>query len=133
MNVDLPRKIYQSRPDLILNIDNEYMTLSMMEQLSKFYQGSSVAMPQRHFLGRFVRDMRNWHENRIDYMHFTVPLVTPTPGYKFPSEFIGQYGVYEAVKHIYQNSSGLKHLVSDDGSELHVSKKFFSTDCEKGI
>ena len=33
MNVELPRKIYQSRPDLILNIDNEYMTFLMMDEL----------------------------------------------------------------------------------------------------
>ena len=33
MNVELPKKIYQSRPDLILNIDNEYMTFLMMDEL----------------------------------------------------------------------------------------------------
>ena len=33
MNVELPKRIYQSRPDLILNIDNEYMTFLMMDEL----------------------------------------------------------------------------------------------------
>lgn len=33
MNVQLPKRIYQSRPDLILNIDNEYMTFLMMDEL----------------------------------------------------------------------------------------------------
>ena len=37
MNVELPKKIYQSRPDLILNIDNEYMTFLMMDNLQSKY------------------------------------------------------------------------------------------------
>ena len=91
-------------------------------------------MPQRHFLSRFVRDMRNWSEKYIDYMHYTVPLTSAVgAGYKFPSEYMGQYGVFEAVRHIYTRSSQLKSLVSEDGSELHVSKRYFSTDCEKAI
>ena len=67
-------------------------------------------------------------------MHYTVPLTTFVGGdYKFPSEYMGQYGVFEAVRHIYENSPRLRHLVNDDGSELHVSQRYFSTDCEKGI
>ena len=134
MNVELPRKIYQSRPDLILNIDNEYMTFLMMDELRKYYRNSAVTMPKRHYLSRFVRDMNNFHEKYVDYMHYTVALTkNVTPGYKFPSEYMGQYGVFEAVRHIYSSSSQLKKLVSDDGSELHVSKRYFSTDCEKAI
>ena len=133
MNVELPKKIYQARPDLILNIDNEYMTFLLMDQLKRYYGNGAVAMPQRHYLNRFVRDMRNWTEQYVDFMHYTVPLTTGVGGgYKFPSEYMGQYGVFEAVRHIY-NSTGLKHLVSKDGSELHVSKKYFSTDSEKAI
>jgi hypothetical protein len=33
MRSELPRRIYQSRPDLILNIDNEYMTFMLMDEL----------------------------------------------------------------------------------------------------
>lgn len=33
MNIELPKRIYQSRPDLVLNIDNEYMTFLMMDEL----------------------------------------------------------------------------------------------------
>jgi len=37
MRVDLPKRIFQSRPDLVLNIDNEYMTFMLMDELkSKF-------------------------------------------------------------------------------------------------
>jgi len=37
MEASLPRRIYQSRPDLILNIGNEYMTFLMMEELLPYY------------------------------------------------------------------------------------------------
>ena len=36
-------------------------------------------------------------------MHYTTPLTVGTAdGFKFPGEYTGQYGVYEAVKHLYQ-------------------------------
>ena len=89
------------------------MTFLLMDELRKYYRNSAINMPQRHYLARFVRDMRHWSEKYVDFMHYTVPL---TPGnigggYKFPSEYMGQYGVFEAVRHIYENSN-LKHLVS---------------------
>lgn len=78
--------------------------------------------------------MRNYSEKYIDYMHYTVPLVTGVAGgYKFPGEYVGQYGVYEAVRHIYQKSKNLSHLVNSDGSELHVSQRYFTSDLEKAI
>ena len=118
----------------MLNIDNEYMTTLLMDELRKFYTNSAIAMPQRHLLTRFARDMRNFHEKYFDFVHYTVPLTTGVgAGYKFPSEYIGQPGVYEAVRHIYNSSSQLKRLVNEDGSELHVSKRYFSTDSEKAI
>ena len=133
MNIELPRRIYQSRPDLILNIDNEYMTFLLMDEVKKFYKNSAITMPKRHYLNRFVKDMRNWSEQYVDFMHYTVPLTTAWGGgQKFASEYMGQYGTFEAVRHIYENSS-LKHLVSADGSELHVSKRYFATDSEKAI
>ena len=46
---------------------------------------------------------------------------------------MGQYGVYEAVHHIYSQSSRLKQLVSADGTELHASQRYFSKDCESAI
>ena len=134
-NVDLSKRIYQSRPDLILNIDNEYMTFMLMDDIQKYYKNSSVNMPQRHYLNRFVRDFRRWTEQYVDFMHYTVPLRTSVDGghYKFPSEYMGQYGAYEAVRHIYQSSESLRGLVSADGSELHVSQRYFATDMEKAI
>lgn len=33
MEANLPKNIYQSRPSLILNIDNEYMTFMLMDEI----------------------------------------------------------------------------------------------------
>ena len=33
MEAQLPKKIHQSRPSLILNIDNEYMTFMLMDEI----------------------------------------------------------------------------------------------------
>lgn len=91
-------------------------------------------MPKRHYLNRFVRDFRQWTEQYVDHMHYTVPLTSATAdNYTFPSEYIGQYGVYEAVKHIYSKNAHLAHLVSEDGNSLMTSNKFFASELEKGV
>jgi len=55
-----------------------------------YYKHSGVAMPQRHYFNRFIKDFRNYTENYIDYAHFTVPLRTGVSGgYKFPAEYVG--------------------------------------------
>jgi lipid A disaccharide synthetase len=134
LKAEMAKKIYQSRPDLILNVDNEYMTFMLMDEIKKYYKNSAVDMPQRHYLNRFVRDFRQWTEQYVDHMHYTVPLTTATgDNYQFPGEYIGQYGAYEAVKHIYNSNANLKHLVSECGNELNLSKKYFASDLEKGI
>ena len=35
--VQLPKRIYQSRPDIVLNIGNEYLTMMLMEELKSKY------------------------------------------------------------------------------------------------
>jgi len=67
-------------------------------------------------------------------MHYTVPITCSTAdNYQFPSENIGQYGVFEAVKHIYSKNSNLAHLISEDGNSLMTSNKYFASELEKGI
>ena len=108
------------------------MSLELMEKLAEYYKHNTVQMPKRHYYARFIRDFREWHLRKMDFCHFTVPLQTSTTnGFKFPGEYVGQYGVYEAVKHVYQSSSNLKDLVKDD--YLLTNKRYFSTDIEKAI
>lgn len=134
MEAQLPKKIYQSRPDMILNLGNEYMTTLLMEELQPYYNTGAIRAPKRHYMDRFVRDMRSWHEKLIDHMHFTVPLQAPTnDGYKFPGEYIGQYGVYDAVHHIYSKNEQLKHLINEESHSIMTSNKYFASELETGI
>lgn len=34
----IPKRIYQARPNLVLNIGNEYLTMNLMEDLAGFYK-----------------------------------------------------------------------------------------------
>lgn len=69
---------------------------------------------------------------KMDYCHYTVPMTSGrSNGFVFPSEYVGQYGVYEAVKHIYESTESLKHLVTDES--LLLSRRYFASDTEKAI
>ncbi len=97
-----------------------------------YYQNSANALPQRHFHNRFIKDYKQWSTNYIDFVHYTVPIAYGTAdGFQFPGEYCGQYGVYEAVRHIYETSRQLRPLVKEES--LFVSKKFFASDLEKAI
>lgn len=45
MDGDVPKRIYQSRPNLVLNIGNEYLSFMLMDELRKYYEKSSIDMP----------------------------------------------------------------------------------------
>ena len=47
MNVELPKKIFQSRPDVILNIDNEYQTFLIMDEIRSKLSAATISY---HFL-----------------------------------------------------------------------------------
>jgi len=59
-------------------------------------------MPKRHIFTRFVKDFKEFTLKQVDYCHYTTPINSAnTNGFVFPGEYIGQYGVYDAVKHVY--------------------------------
>lgn len=48
-------------------------------------------------------------------MHYTIPLFTPVPdGFRFPSNYVGQYGVYDSIQHLFKNDPSNAHLVFED-------------------
>ena len=142
-DAQLPRRIFQSRPDLVLNVGNEYLTMMLMEDLkskcthmlttiAEYYDNSPLNMPSRQIWTRFVRDFKEFTLSKIDYAHFTVPFnAANSNNFVFPGEYVGQYGTYEAVKHIYESTESMKHLLEDD--HLLVSKRYFASDVEKAV
>ena len=93
--------MYAKRPSVILTFDNEYSLFKIMEAMKHFYLDKHAEQPKRHFYGRFLKDMSQFHLEWFDYMHYTVPIFTAKPdGFRFPSKFIGQYGVYDALRHL---------------------------------
>jgi hypothetical protein len=45
-------------------------------------------------------------------VHYTIPITHGTAdGFRFPGEYAGQYGAYDAIKHLYQQSKELKPLL----------------------
>eukprot|EP00347_Sterkiella_histriomuscorum_P003435 403364304 len=130
--VDVGKKIYQARPSVVLNIDNEYITLKMMEDLSKHYKNSANDLPQRHFHNKFVKDYKQWALKYLDFVHYQIPMVFGSAdGFTFPGEYVGQYAVYEAIRHIYSKSKDLQPLIKEES--LYVNKNYFAADLEKGI
>jgi len=116
----------------VLNIGNEYLTMQLMTELKKIYDKSPLDMPSRQIFTRFVRDFKEFTLPMIDYCHYTVPLQAANPnGFVFPGEYVGQYGTYEAVKHLYEQTPALKELVKDD--HVLVNQRYFAADVEKAV
>ena len=88
-------------------------------------------MPQRHYWNKWARDMRKWSTKYVDYMHFEIPLtIKQVDGFEMPSDHVGQYGIYDAVRHVYQKTS-LKGLLKENS--MLVSKRHFGAEMEKAI
>lgn len=103
-----------------------------MGELKKHYDRSPLDMPSRQIFTRFVRDFKEFVLPMIDYCHYTVPLQAANPnGFVFPGEYVGQYGTYEAVKHVYEKNPSMGELVKED--YLLVNRRYFAADIEKGV
>ena len=52
-------------------------------------------------------------------------------GFVFPSEYCGQYGIYEAVKHLFSKDKQFQNLVKEES--LLLNKAYLAADMEKAI
>lgn len=65
-------------------------------------------------------------------MHYTTPITTGNyTGYQFPGQYCGQYGVYDALNHVYSKYQPLSHLKLED--HILLSRKYFAMDTEKAV
>ena len=98
----------------------------------EFYKNSDLNCPQRHFLTRFVKDFKEFTLKQVDYAHYTVPInPANSNGFVFPSQYVGQYGVYEAIKHVYSQTQALKHLLKEDS--LMTNIRYHASQMETAI
>ena len=103
-----------------------------MNKLNKYYKYSSLTTPSRQYYNRFIKDLRHNHEEYFDFMHYTIPKRTALhSGYFFPGLYVGQYGVYDAIKHIMSSDPAQKHLVFENS--ISLSKGYFAGDLEASI
>jgi hypothetical protein len=120
------RKVFKHEPGAVLSVDNEYMMFNAMDQLGKYYAGSSVNQPKRHFYSRWVKDMRQFHLKHFDFMHYTIPNVTAVADrFRFPAQYVGQYGVYETIRKLFSQDPASKSFVGPD--TISLSKRHFAS------
>lgn len=132
MEQDVPKRIYQSRPHLVLNIGNEYLSFLLMENLKQYYENSSLNMPKRHLFQRFIKDLKEYSMESIDFVHHTTPIRHGNAnGFRFPGDYVGQYGAYQAVEHVYQSTAALRPLLKDN--YLMTNQRYFAADMERAV
>jgi hypothetical protein len=79
-----------------------------------------------------VKDYKEWALKYFDFVHYQIPIMNPTAnGFTFPGEYVGQYGVYDAIRHIYSKSKNLQPLLKEES--LYINKNYFASELEKGI
>jgi hypothetical protein len=85
-------------------------------------------MPKRLFYYRFINHYRIWQEDRLDFIYYTIPWEPVTWQYHFPGEYVGQYGVYEAIKGLYSRDPSTAHLIRPES--LLISRETFASTTE---
>ena len=110
--------LVESRPSVILNLDNEHLSQKMSEKFNEIYgyrRGSSYNMrPDNYLLTNTVRHLVPEHEDIWTEGFYTLALKQINRRYyTFPSYYVGQYGCYEALNHLFKKG-GLENLVREN-------------------
>lgn len=76
----------------------------------------NLAPPRVHFNNLLQLFSQTEKEQWLDHLFYTNPRPAVNPqNYKFPSTFIGNQGLYNAVRYLYSSSSRHSQLVDDRG------------------
>lgn len=121
--------IVRARPSCIISLDNEHLNMEIMKRVnSKFlslifllelydyqYTFKKIRKPASYILTNTVRNWDEHYSGYFDEAFYTLALKQINKRfYVFPSYYVGQYGSYEALRHIYQASGLFKHYVKED-------------------
>lgn len=116
--------IVRARPSCIIGLDNEYLSREMLININQKYgekfknMGGKFDRKNRPDCFMLTNTARHWDENFqffCDTVFYTYALKTINRRfYNFPSQYIGQYGAYDAIRHIYQKSGLFNHYVKEN-------------------
>lgn len=114
---DVVQNLARARPSCIVNLDNEHLSQEMGMKFNDFYgykKGSTTNLkPDVYLLTNTVRHSSPEHMDVFNHAFYTLALPQINKRYfSFPSDYIGQYGAYDAIKYVF-TEGGLPHLVKD--------------------
>lgn len=116
--------IVRARPSCIIGLDNEYLSREMIININNKYGEKFInyngKFDRKHRPDCFIltNTARHWDETFqyfCDTAFYTYALKTINRRfYTFPSHYVGQYGSYDAMKHIYIKSGLFNHFVKEN-------------------
>jgi hypothetical protein len=99
--------LMRARPSCILGLDNEHLSQEMVRRIhSKYNEKFSLHATRKNRPDTYImtNTVRNWDENYkifCDMAFYTLALKQINKKwFVFPSHYIGQYGAYEALRHL---------------------------------
>ena len=79
-----------------------------------------------------MKDLRAWNLKHFDFMNYTIPQVTAiADGFRFPGQYVGQYGVYDAVRHLFARHKPSGQYLKENS--VLLSKKGFAGQVESAV
>jgi hypothetical protein len=128
--------IMRARPSAILGLDNEHLSREMIKNINsqyneKFSLGATrLNRPDTYIM---TNQVRHWDENYkifCDHAFYTLALKTINRRFfVFPSHYVGQYGAYDAIRHLWTKSGLFNHYVKE--SSILASREHSLDDIEK--
>ncbi len=130
----VPENLTRARPSAFIAFDNEYLSREMLINICSHYNNrfaqTKVNRPDTYLMTNTVRHWNETHRNYCDMAFYTLALKQINRRhYVYPSHYIGQYGAYEALKHLWTESGLFKHHVLDNS--LLASRHHSLDDIEK--
>jgi hypothetical protein len=131
--------IVRARPSCIIGLDNEHLSREMIHNVNlkyneKFrnYQGGfdKLKRPECYMLTNTVRHWDEHHQFFCDKAFYTYAFKQINKRlYVYPSHYVGQYGAYDAIRHVYTKSGLFPHLVKENS--ILASRQFSLDHIEK--
>ena len=114
---DVFNNISRARPSCILNLDNEHLATEMIKEINDSYgfkfRTQNNIRPDVFLLTNTTKNMEPRHEQYFTEVFYTLAIKQINRYYyTSPSHYIGQYGTYEALRHLFQKS-GMTQFVKD--------------------